>query len=326
MEELNQYAISKILGSQMTPTRRASFGNFHLLETMAESLRARQASTPVEEAVHFSYEQDALVVKAFEEVRDGAAPDAILWDRQLSQAFIQQCRDLNLPGTNAYLNRRLINIRKNIRRYETHGISISATTRSDPHPSIVQQYAHVIEFALVRLRYRFGASIDDILVDPDLGDKFEQLALGIAPTLASTDLRLGALYIRKTRHFAKTELRKSDSLDVHQLDKEWSKPGSLATVHASDVPSSPGLIEMKERDRYLYIARNDNIRPAVEQLQSGKAFELVANGFWKPSLEDITIQFVQGTKFHGAGINMWERKLIRDLEPIFNWPIPKHAA
>ena len=326
MEELNQYAISKILGSQMTPVKRAGFGNFHLLETVGESLRAYQSSTPVKEAICFSYEQDALVVKAFEEVRDGAAPDAILWNRQLSQAFIRQCRDLNLPGTNAYLNRRLINIRKNSRRYEAHGISISATTRSNPHPSIVQQYAHVIEFALVRLRYRFGASIDDILVDPDLGDKFEKLAIEIAPGLVSTDLRLGALYIRKTRHINKENLRKSHGLDVHQLDKEWSKPGSLASVRASDVPSSPGLIEMKERGRYLYISRNDNILSAVEQLQSGKAFELVANGFWKPSLEDITIQFVQGTKFHGVGINMWERKLIRDLEPIFNWPIPKHAA
>ena len=65
---------------------------------------------------------------------------------------------------------------------------------------------HVIEFALVRLRYRYGASIDDILLDPDLGEKFEQLASELAPGLRDVDLRLGALYIRKTRHFEKKDI------------------------------------------------------------------------------------------------------------------------
>ena len=53
MEKLNQYAISKVLGSKMTPVKRVGFGNSHLLETTAESLRAPQASAPPEETTHF---------------------------------------------------------------------------------------------------------------------------------------------------------------------------------------------------------------------------------------------------------------------------------
>ncbi len=194
MDKVNQYAISKILGSKMTPVKRARFGNFGLLETTAEALRARQASSPSSAATNFSYEEDRLVVQAFEGVRQGAATDAILWDRSLALAFAQRCRQLGLEASEAFLNRRLINIRKNIRRYEQHGITIAPATKKETHPSIVPQYAHIIEFALVRLRYRYGASIDDILLDPDLGEKFEHLASELAPGLPDVDLRLAPLH------------------------------------------------------------------------------------------------------------------------------------
>src|ERR1700722_1524327 len=46
VDELNQHAISKILGSQMTPVKRGRFGNFGLLETTVEALRAGQSSHP----------------------------------------------------------------------------------------------------------------------------------------------------------------------------------------------------------------------------------------------------------------------------------------
>lgn len=326
VDKLNQYAISKILGSKMTPVKRARFGNFGLLETTAEALRARQASSPSSAPTHFSYDEDRLVVQAFEEVRQGAATDAILWDKSLARAFAQRCRRLGLKASDAFLNRRLINIRKNIRRYEQHGITIAPATKSETHPSIVPQYAHVIEFALVRLRYRYGASIDDILLDPDLGEKFEHLASELAPGLPDVDLRLGALYIRKTRHFEKKDLAKIEDLDVEIVEKAWSNPVSLAALDLANVPSSPGLIELKEGGRYLYISRNEAIRPAAEQLRTGKAFDLVANGFWTPRLDEISFQFATGTKLGGIGVGVWERRLIRDREPIFNWPIPQHAA
>ena len=86
------------------------------------------------------------MVKAFEDVRAGAAPDAILWNKLLSQAFIRRCREFGLPGTDAFLNRRLINIRKNIKRYEQQGYDLSHNKARDPHSSIVQQYAAGVQF------------------------------------------------------------------------------------------------------------------------------------------------------------------------------------
>jgi hypothetical protein len=326
VDKLNQYAISKILGSKMIPVKRARFGNFGLLETTAEALRAQQASSPSGAVTRFSYNEDRKVVQAFEDVRHGAATDAILWDRSLARAFAERCRQLGLEAPDAFLNRRLINIRKNIRRYEQHGITIAPATKTETHPRIVPQYAHIIEFALVRLRYRYGASIDDILLDPDLGRKFDDLASELAPGLRDVDLRLGALYIRKTRHFDRKDVAKIEGLDVAVIERAWSKPVSLAAVNPANVPSSPGLIELKEGERYLYISRNEDIRPAAEQLRTGHAFDLVANGFWTPCLDEISFQFATGAKVGGIGVGVWERRLIRDREPIFNWPIQQHAA
>lgn len=50
MPELDQDAISKILGSKMKPVKEIEFGNFPLLETTAEILSAREDDLTPEEA------------------------------------------------------------------------------------------------------------------------------------------------------------------------------------------------------------------------------------------------------------------------------------
>jgi hypothetical protein len=325
MGDLNQYAISKALGSTMKPIKRGRFGNFGLLETVAESLRAREAmpetGSGLANITKFSYPEDALVVRAFEDVRDGASTDALLWNRELAESFYKRCRELGLNAPDSLLGRRLITVRKNISRYEKHGITISPTTKNEPHASVVSQYAHVIEFVLVRMRYRYGVSIDDILLDRKLGDMFDKQVSSLAPGVPAMDLRLGALDIRKSRNYRKNDRVKLDSMDVDVIERALTEPLSLAKMEPRSVPEGPGLLEIREPNRYLYISRNDCLRPAVEQFRSGKAFDLVANGFWTPDLERITVQFVRGTKVGGFAISLWERRLIRDREPVFNWPI-----
>ena len=91
-------------------------------------------------------------------------------------------------------------------------------------------------------------------------------------------------------------------------------------------PDSPGLIELQEEDRCLYVSHNSNIRSAVRQLSTGDAFRFMASSFWKPRLETITLSFAAGHRVAGASIETWERKLIHDRNPVFNWPMPQDAA
>lgn len=324
-DDINYYAIGRILGAKLRPIKHARFGNFPLLETTAEILRAKYGPSR-RDAPKFSYDQDRLVVQAFEDVREGASPDSILWDGALAERFYRRCRELGLDAPDAYLGRRLINVRKNSPRYKKHGIEIAPTTRSEPHPSIVPQYAHTIEFGLVKLRYRYGASIDDILIDPALGSQLEELTSQIAPGLTSQDLRLGALYIRKTRFIQKSDIDKVMALDIRAVEAAWGGAVAVAAARPEQAPPSPGLISIRENERHLYVSRNENLRAAVAQIRTGRAFEIMSNGFWSPDLETITVQFAAGEKIGGVGIGVWERRLIHDLEPVFNWPMEKKAA
>lgn len=326
MEDINHFAISKILGSKIKPVDGVGFGNFQLLSTTEAIQESFQESTAENSSASFSFEEDAKVVQAFEAVRAGAAPDELLWNKEFAAAFAEECCSLGLHAPQSYLVRRIIAVRKGKARYKAHGIELSPTTKKEPHPSIVSRYAHIIEFSLVKIRFRHGASIDDILIDPCLGDKFESMANQIEPGISSKDLRLGALYIRKTRGIKKDDFDKIKNLNTSDLERAWEVTSNLAEINSDAVPSSPGLIELKEARRSLYVAHNDNIHDAISQLHEGEAFRLVASHFWKPRLEEITVSFASGKRIGQASIERWEQKLIYERNPVFNWPMGKRSA
>lgn len=274
----------------------------------------------------FDIEDDRKVLRAFEDVRDGAAPDRILFDKRLAARFRRRCKELGLDAPDGFAGRRLLNIRKNPSRYAKLGIALRPTTKSDPQPSIVPLYAHAIEFAMVRLKYLYGASIDDILLEPSLGAQFEALASAIAPTVKPMDLRLGALYLRKTRHVSKDELELFDLLNADAIETAMSTIGNLAEFSPQSLPAAAGLIELLERDRYLYVVANENVRELAGSFVAARCFEPLANHFWKPEAESIVLRVFMGDRFENTTVTKWQRKLITAHEPVFNWPVGAHAA
>jgi hypothetical protein len=315
---LNYYAINKFLGGTMTPTRRQTFGGFGTLPTVSDALRHRPRKP---KPIAFTYEKDALVADAFEQVRAGMSPERILWDTKLATKFHARARRLGVHAPSAQLDRRLILIRKNPSRYRQHGIELSETTVTDPQPSIIPEFAHVLEFALVRLRNRYGASIDDILLEPELVQEYERIAKTVAKELTSTELRLGALYIRKTRHVARAEERLFEDLDTSRMDSQFSELGTLDRISTQGIPAGEGLIEVLENGRYLYISRNENLRSVVREFVRGPTLDVMANHFWTPKRESIALRVFHGDRFDDTSIHRWQLKLIRERSPIFNWPV-----
>ena len=94
---------------------------------------------------------------------------------------------------------------------------------------------------MVKLRYRYGSSIDDILMDESLSDSFEELAHQIAPSTSSRDLRLRAVYIRKNRVFEKDDREKLNALDIAMLEGAWKGAVSLSKVKVLTVTDFGGL-------------------------------------------------------------------------------------
>jgi len=326
MKELDQLAISRILGSTMKPIGPVGFGGFSVVSTTESIRNALRGDGRSVESPSFTYAQDALVVQAFEQIREGASIDELLLDTDLAESLASRCRQLGLDASRSHFIRRLMIVRKNTTRYRLHEIAIRPATKSTILPQIGPEYAHVIEFALVKLRYRYGSSIDEILMDEQLGEKFEGMVRLIAPSVSSREMRHGALYIRKDREMRKKALEKLNALDRTLIESEWQGVVSLSDVSPEEIPVSPGLIELKEEDRDLYVSHTPNIRSAVQQLSTGSALQLMTTTFWKPRLETITLSFAAGRQVAGFSLAIWERKLILDLNPVYNWPMAEDAA
>jgi len=318
MGEINHYTISQTLGSTVRPVDRVRFGHFNLLHDVAQGLRYGYSEA---DEIHLSYDDDRRIAEAFESVRDGQAPDRLLWDTAFARRFHDACKVLGLSAPPAVLSRRVINIRKNKARYEKHGIVLAPSTAAEVHPSLVAHHAFAIEFALVRIRFKTGASIDDALLDPDLSDEFVALATQISPQLSAQEIRLGALYLRKTRNLSKKEHLLFEALDTREVERDWLTIGNLATDPGGQTPDTPGLIEVLERNHPLYISKNQDLRRTSIELVQSQAFRTIGNHFWTPKPEELVMRIIPGETVHGKSIAHWQLKLIADLKPVLNWPI-----
>ncbi len=302
----------------MVPGSRAKFGNFAQLAVQGDLERHRARPEP---CVSLTHDDERTLVKAFEEMRDGHAPDRLLWDKSFAESFHRVARRKGVHAPGRILTRRLINIRKNKARYLKYGIAILPSTVQESHPSISPRYAHAVEFALVRLRYLYGASIDDILIEPDLGQEFVDLASRMAPGLGDIELRLGALCIRKSRFEARRERTLFEDLNLNEIEPALSLLGNFAEANVDSLPEDVGLIVVGEESRWLYVARNTCLREGAKELVRGPALDVMANHFWRPDRNRLVLRVLVGPQFEKVGVVKWQMKLIEERSPVFNWPV-----
>ena len=311
----------------MKPVGQLQFGNFGLLQTCATGVMASSLYLPKRRTSGFTTEQDRLVVRAFEDVRDGASTEALLWDRHLVKRFVQRSKEVGLDYHDVHLCKRIQTIRKSKRHYAAQGIALSPTARKEPQPSIAPTHAHIIEFALVRIRYRFDASIEDILLEPQLGGLFESLCFEVAPELSPQEVRLGALYLRKTR-FLENKLRPTVSrLNLSVLDNKWSCLMPLSEIEASAIPEEAGILELCDDSRVLYVNRVKNLQSPLPGLkdESG-ALSIFSGPIWQPKPSTIGFRYALGKQIDGVSLKTWEIGLIYALRPALNWPIHRKSV
>jgi hypothetical protein len=323
MPDLNQYVLSRVLGSTMKPIKAPTFGSFGVLETIAEAGSVRYLATPSKKK--FTLPQERLIAKSFEAVREGRPPDALLWDRALAAAFHQDCQRRGLDFSQEDLVRHLLCIRKNPRKFAQHGIVLAPTSQRDPIAGVMLEYVPAVEFALVRLRYLYGVSIDEILIQQSLGKEFERAAKAAAPHVSSTALRQTALALRKRRFIPQSSRAALARMDVGDLHGKWTAFRPLTALDPSDVPEATGLIELREASRDLYISRNDNLRRVLAFLTGSHPFQIMTTSFWQPDLSTIEARFIPDQRLRDA-VDPWELKLLAMRRPVFNWPIGGRVA
>lgn len=175
------------------------------------------------------------------------------------------------------------------------------------------------ELAFAQLNYRYNVSRDDLLTNPEIGAAFDALALKIGRGGDVVDYRIAAMHLRKDiRSRRGGEAKKLANFSVAELTKRWQHVGSFAAISLEDVPAAEGIFALSEPNRYLYLTRFPNMREGVELFRDPAVFAALGNRFWTPSLENISLQLIQGAEVGGATLRLLELKSLEVYRPIFN--------
>jgi hypothetical protein len=312
MSDLDQLTISRILGSTVRPISRRAFGGFSAVGTVGQML----ANRPIQ-IVRMAPDRsrDSIIDKTFAQIHDGYSVDRTLADPQLAARFVKRCQQLGIDAPHAAICRRLLCLRK------AGGFPVK-TTREDKrnlHPFLIPA-----EIAFAKLRYRFDASYDDLLADPDVGNAFDENVAKVGGSADAVAYRLAALYIRKNVWSRRnSDVKQLAHLDISKVS-HWHTRGHLSDVRLDAVPDSEGVFSLREPGRYLFLSQSENLRSDVGIFQDADVFASVGNHFWSPSPDKITVDFVRPEDVRGVSLRRFESKAIETYQPIFNM-LPKAA-
>jgi hypothetical protein len=313
MGDLDQLMISRILGSTVRPISRPAFGGFSAVGTVGQML----ANRPVKKApLAPDKSRDSIIVKAFEQVHGGYSIDRTLADPQLAARFVETCQQLGIDASHAAVCRRLLRLRKE------GGFPIRTTKQDNRnlHPFLIPA-----ELAFAKLTYRYDASYDDLLADPDVGKAFDENVAKLVRLDDVVAYRLAALHLRKNvRSRRKADAEQLADLDISKVKAHWHTAGRLSDVQPDAVPDSEGVFSLREPDRYLYLSQSENLRAGVSVFRDNDVLALVGNHFWTPSPDKIAVDFVRPEDVRGVHLRLFEFKAIETYQPIFNM-LPKAA-
>jgi site-specific DNA-methyltransferase (adenine-specific) len=192
------------------------------------------------------------IKEAFVAASQGFSADRVVADPELAQAFADECRKLDLPGSPRDWNLSLLNLRK-------AGALKSAETaqRTELDWETFDQISFASEIALQELLNAGAASLDEVLCDPDLVAEFDRRAMSFAPGHRPLDYRWAALKLRKEAKNART---RAQSLLVGRL----SEKVALGSLVSSQFPTTGGLFAVHGAKQVLYVGESLNLRQRVE--------------------------------------------------------------
>lgn len=313
--KVDPYRVARALNAVMMEGARPGFGNLRLLSTTADMLSARPEALPKD--LMFDDSDDEVIRKVFEQVREGLAVDTFLADPRRAKRFATMCRRLGLKKPVAAINRRLLALRK-----RTGGGPFKPATAKARHGGLLQRFGPAVEAAMTKLRIRRGISVDDILADPELGDELESLATRMIAGGTPEDYRLCALQVRKARHLDKSERTLFEAIDPDSVMSKFESAEHFLS-DSTQTQHDAGIVLLTESDRPIFLSRFDDVAQGAVLLSKAKlSTHLLADSqFWKAQPENSKVRYIPSSAMPGAPLRVYEFRLIRDLNPAFNWPM-----
>jgi hypothetical protein len=231
-----------------------------------------------------------LIVTAFNEVHEGYSQDWIIVNPEYNERYLEKCRDLGLTQPTVVLNHSLMNIRKNPKNKGR----LNPTTKRSGF-SDYDEYGFASEIAVRAIQRVEGATLDRILCDPVLRERFDSLALELASDQTELKLRCAALNLRKTHR-----LQPMQNVGNRY---ELVSAGPVRTIDLSRFVCNPGGYVLYDQKRPIYAGETTNLRHRIDKhLRSGlpswlgieQDKNLVLNYVELPVARDVRLSWLGG--------------------------------
>jgi hypothetical protein len=312
MSRINHFTISSILNSEIVG--RAKFGHGQIAaqgdgQRYFDLLGAEESPAVAHGDEKVNVHE---VVKAFlavrEARRDQRSSDLYIADPERNAQFLAKCRAIGIQASDYTINKMLLYARKN-----SYLTGLKSARTSFDH----EEYAFASEFAATELKYRRGASIDDILCDPKLAREFDSIAQKLAPGFSSLEYRWAILSIRKAgrQYKLKSDFRTPKLTERFRLVKD-----SL-----ENLPMQNGVYLLCEKEKPLYARSTVSLRHGVELHRNPQLLSAIAGKLWRPDLDSLLVAYAVLPDNSPKGVlRPVEKKIVEEKRPIFN--VPRSAA
>ncbi len=246
----------------------------------------------------------AEIKQAFLAVCSGYSPDRVVADPDLNRAFLDNCRQLGLSGTDVSLNRALLNLRK---QGGLRGLKSIRSSFPDE-----EQYRFAAEMAVRFMERRDSVSLDDIICDPRKAVEFDALAARLAPGYKPVEYRWAALNLRKAKQLIPEILsRVVEPSDI--------KSFKVVGLELNQIDNTPGLYVFYTRSGVLYIGEAENLNNRIRKHLDHSDNKGLARWLWEQGSEELFLEIqLLSVEVSTRIRKALEMELIRSRNPTFN--------
>ncbi|MGH7173393.1 MAG: hypothetical protein ACRELG_24175 [Gemmataceae bacterium] len=312
MSDLNHYAISAILHSEIVGPVKAGHGQIASLgdaQKYFDVLAANERPAGTGRRQRGDINVDGLkraFVAARDTFKDRGSTDLYIADPNRNAVFLALCRRFGIEASDYRINKTLFNARKN---------KLLSNLKSKRTSIEYGEFAFASEFAATQLRYKIGASIDDILCDPALASQFDAIAQHVTPGFSSFEYRWAILNIRKAgRH---------QRLPTSFKLPKFTTGFRLLRDPIGQIPGQSGIYLLYERQKLLYTRSAVDLRHGVELHRNLNILKAINERLWRPDPGNFIVDFTTVNR-PMSFLQAIERKLVEERHPVFN--IPRSAA
>lgn len=240
------------------------------------------------------------IVEAYKLLPGGYSADYVLADPELNASFIAECDRQQIPGDPVIWNQMLLGVRKQGK------LPRIAKRRCGPAAEDADDYAFASEVALHRLSVDFGTTLDGILCDPALAQRFDEIAALFDPGGHSPlEYRWAALTLRKRARIAKRLAGRYASWREQELPA--AIPVAKWNAEKAAEYAFPGVYTLLARNRHcLFVGATVNV--------GGQILRILQTEAWR-ELEPASVRILKAARSSMLGL---KAILIQRLSPLMN--------